>query len=221
MQVALADQVDVAGFHGEASRLLAHQVPPETVRWSAAPAQTVEEEELDLHRASIHNGAARAIVPQSFIRISELVVLHRDAHRFDLLYRTLWRLVHEPELKHDSADQDLARLRQMAQAVRRDMHKMKTRLAFRPLLVGGQRVQVAWYEPTHHVCEAVAGWLARQEPDAHWLLLTPDRSMRWDGQRLLSAPGVAPLRAFPGGDPPDDALAEVVAALPWLQASGR
>jgi hypothetical protein len=64
---------------------------------------------LETANASIRNRAARAIIPQSFVRMSELVVLHRDPLRFDLLYRSLWRLVYEPELKHDFADADLAR----------------------------------------------------------------------------------------------------------------
>src|SRR5690349_20228932 len=133
VQVPLADPVDVSGFHSEATRLLAQQVPPETVQWSAAPAHTVEEQALDVGHAAIRNRAARAIIPQSFIRMSELVVLHHDPQRFDLLYRALWRLVYEPDLKNDLADADLARLRQMAQAVRRDIQKMKARVEFRPL----------------------------------------------------------------------------------------
>src|SRR5438309_1348270 len=133
VQVPLSDQVDVAGFHSEATRLLAMQVPPQEVHWSAAPAQAVGEEPLDATRAAIRNRAARAIIPQSFIRMSELVVLHRDADRFDLLYRALWRLVYEPELKHDFGYGDISRLRLMGQAVRRGMQKVKNRLVFRPL----------------------------------------------------------------------------------------
>jgi len=210
----LSHQVDVAGFHSEATRLLAQQVPPDTVQWSAAPAQAVEEEDLQAGRAAIRNRAARAIIPQSFIRMSELVVLHRDAQRFDLLYRSLWRLVYEPELKHDFSDADISRLRQMAQAVRRDIQKMKTRLEFRPLLLRGETVSVAWYEPAHFVGETVAAWLAKREPEGRWILLTPDRSLRWDGRRLLSAPAVAPTV---NGPPATDAdWARVLEGMPWL-----
>jgi DNA polymerase len=210
----LSHQVDVAGFHSEAKRLLARQVPPGDVHWSAAPAQTVGEEPLADDRAAIHNRAARAIVPQSFIRMSELVVLHRDPGRFDLLYRSLWRLVFEPDLKHDFADADLARLRQMAQAVRRDIQKMKVKLAFRPLRLRGQWIPVAWYESAHFISETVGTWLARHEPGPRWILLTPDRSMRWDGKRLLSAPAVAPLQR-PGGEMEDADWERVLEALPW------
>jgi DNA polymerase len=215
VQVPLSDQVDVAGFHSEATRLLARQVPPQHVRWSASPAQEVEEEPLEADRAAIRNRAARAIIPQSFIRMSELVVLHRDADRFDLLYRSLWRLVYEPELKHDFADTDMARLRQMAQAVRRDIQKMKARLAFRSLVVKGAPLTVIWYEPTHYVAETVGTWLAKRDPGQHWILLTPDRSMHWDGQRLLSAPAVAPP-CEPMAPCSDADLERVLEALPWV-----
>ena len=214
MQVPLSNQVDVAGFHSEATRLLAQQVPPHAVQWSAAPAQSVDEESLEAGRAAIRNRAARAIIPQSFVRMSELVVLHRDPHRFDLLYRSLWRLVYEPELKNDYGDHDLARLRQMAQAVRRDIQKMKNKLVFRPLHVKGELLPVAWYEPAHFISECVGAWLANREPARAWVLLTPDRSMRWDGQHLLSAPAVAPGRE-PMAERSDEDWARILEAMPW------
>lgn len=214
MQVPLSHQVDVAGFHHEATRLLAQQVPPQEVRWCASPAQSVGEEPLEAGRAAIRNRAARAIIPQSFVRMSELVVMHRDADRFDLLYRSLWRLVYEPDLKHDFGDADLARLRQMAQAVRRDIQKMKTKIAFRTLHLRGKPVPVAWYEPAHYVCETVGAWLAKRDPASAWVLLTPDRSMRWDGSHLLSAPAVAPLQQ-PVYEMGDEDWERVLEALPW------
>jgi DNA polymerase len=214
VRVPLSDQVDVAGFHTEATRLLAQQVPPETVEWSAAPAQSVGEEALDVGRAAIHNRAARAIIPQSFIRMSELVVLHRDPQRFDLLYRSLWRLVYEPDLKKDYGDADLARLRQMAQAVRRDIQKMKAKLVFHPMTLNGESVPVARYEPSHYVCETVGTWLANREPSRRWLLLTPDRSLLWNGTRLLSAPAVAPMHGSHTACSEAE-WAAVLEKLPW------
>jgi DNA polymerase len=101
----------------------------------------------------------------------------------------------------------------MAQAVRRDIQKMKTRLRFRPVHVPDADVQVAWYEPAHHVCETVGAWLAKQDPGSHWILLTPDRSMRWDGKHLLSAPPVTPRQSLAAA--PDDQWSRVVAGLSW------
>ena len=215
MQVPLSHQVDIAGFHVEARRLLASQVPPHEVQWRAATAQSVDEEPVEAGHACIGNRAARAIVPQSFMRISELVVLHHDVDRFDLLYRSLWRLVYEPELKHDFGDEDLARLRQMAQSVRRDIQKMRVRLHFRPLLLKGRPVPFAWYEPTHFICETVGAVLAKQDPARGWILLTPQRSLRWDCVHLLSAPAVVPA-AQPQSEASDPEWVRLLEPLTWV-----
>jgi len=213
--IPLASQTDLAGFHDEATRLLALQVAPPTIGWHA-PAAAVPEPRDVATAASpqVRTRAARAIVPQSFVRLSELVVLHRDEGRFDLLYRALWRLVHEPELRHDPADADLMRLRQMAHAVRRDITKMKARVAFRPLELKGRALMFAWYEPTHHVCELVAASIAKRQPAATWLLLTPDRALRWEDGRLLSAP---PLEATqtPPPSAPDAVWQRVLEEQAW------
>jgi DNA polymerase len=144
--------------------------------------------------------------------MSELVVLHRDPQRFDLLYRSLWRLVYEPDLKGDFADRDMAKLRQMAQAVRRDVQKMKSKLLFRAIPLKGDTIRIAWYEPAHFICETVGAWLAKRDPATPWILLTPDRSMRWDGQRLLSAPAIPPL---PRAWLTDEEWSGVLEAMPW------
>lgn len=214
MQVPLSHQVDVAGFHSEATRLLAGLVPPEQIVWSAAPAQSVAPEDLEESRAAIRNKAARAIIPQSFVRMSELVVLHRDPQRFALLYRALWRLVYEPDLRKDTGDPDLALLRQMAQAVRRDIQKMKSRLSFRVVTLKGAPAEVAWYEPAHYVAETVAAGLAREQPGRRWILLTPDRSLHWNGEKLLGAPAVAPAQQ-PGAQRSDADWSRVLEAMPW------
>ncbi|MDB5861330.1 MAG: uracil-DNA glycosylase protein-like protein [Ramlibacter sp.] len=193
MLIPLSHPVDIHGFHHEATRLLGQQVAPHTVQWTAAPACCPDAEPLlETANASIRNRAARAIIPQSFVRMSELVVLHRDPLRFDVLYRSLWRLVYEPELRHDFGDADLARLRQMAQSVRRDVQKMKSRMEFIPVQLKGNAVDACWYEPTHFIAELVGGWLARQDGRGAWVLLTPDRSLHWDGAQLMAAPGLAP-----------------------------
>jgi probable DNA metabolism protein len=215
VQVPLSHQVDIVGFHVQAKRLLASQVPPHQVEWSAAIAQSVDEEPVEAGHACIGNRAARSIVPQSFMRISELVVLHHDAGRFDLLYRSLWRLVYEPELKHDVSDEDLARLRQMAQSVRRDIQKMKARLSFRPLQLKGHSVPFAWYEPTHFICETVGAVLAKEDPAQGWILLTPRRSLRWDCAHLLSAPAVVPV-AQPQSATSDREWVRVLEPLAWV-----
>jgi DNA polymerase len=203
----LASEIDLAGFRNEARDLLAHQVPPHEVQWEtvhtleddlfALPAESAEP------RARHVPNAAAAIVPASFLRLCEVVVLHQDPQRFALLYRLLWRLVHEPTLRNDSLDADMIHAQQMAQAVRRDMHKMKAFVRFRQVPDRerpGEVLHVAWFEPAHHVVEAVAPWFARRFANMRWAILTPERSVRWDGEQLLFGPGVGREQA-----PPPDA----------------
>lgn len=180
--VTLASETDWSGFRGEARALLARQVPPEDVVWhTRASAAGDLFGALEARRPAAASSSASAVVPPAFVRLCETVVLHQDPARFGLLYRLLWRLVHEPGLRHDPLDPQRVRVQHMAQAVRREMHKMKAFVRFRPLAQGeGQPpLQVAWFEPEHHIVEAVAPFFVRRFASMHWAILTPDRSVRW------------------------------------------
>jgi probable DNA metabolism protein len=197
MFARLSSDIDLAGFRDEARTLLAHQVPPDEVQW-----HTEHDAEADLFANPAEGSdtrplrsipkAATALVPASFLRLCEVVVLHQDPGRFALLYRLLWRLVHEPALRNDPIDPDMLQAQQMAQAVRRDIHKMKAFVRFRQVPDDehpGEMLHVAWFEPTHHITESVAPWFARRFTSIRWAILTPERSVRWNGEQLLFGPG--------------------------------
>ena len=207
MEARLASETDLAGFREEARMLLGQQVPPEAVHW-----RTVQAQNSDMFADPALPGegrprdvpkAASAIVPASFLRLCEVVVLHHNPERFALLYRLLWRLVHEPGLRSDPVDPDMLHAHQMAQAVRRDMHKMKAFVRFRPVDDGREpTLQLAWFEPAHHIVEAVAPWFVKRLPDARWAILTPDRSVECDGRQVHFGPGLPRSRA-PASDAGD------------------
>jgi uracil-DNA glycosylase len=198
MQARLASETDLAGFREEARSLLAHQVPPDEVDWLTAhnSDQFAEVVPADTQGSRHVPRAAMAIVPASFLRLCEIVVLHRDPARFALLYRLLWRLVHEPGLRSDPIDADMLTAQQMGQAVRRDLHKIKAFLRLKPVDEGGggePALHLAWFEPTHHILEAAAPWFVRSFALQRWAILTPERSARWTpaSERLEFGPGVA------------------------------
>jgi probable DNA metabolism protein len=200
MHARLASETDLAGFREEARVLLGQQVPPEAVEWETAEAQNSDQfadpAALDEGRPRDVPKAASAIVPASFLRLCEVVVLHHHTERFALLYRLLWRLVHEPGLRNDPLDPDMLHAHQMAQAVRRDIHKMKAFLRFRPVDDGqSEPLQLAWFEPTHHIVEAVAPWFVKRMPQVRWAILSPERSVECDGRQLHFGPGVPRARA--------------------------
>ena len=152
--------------------------------------------------------AAPAIsVPPEFLALCENVILHSDPNRFGLLYRLLWRMVREPGLRHDPLDADRLKAAHMAQVVRRDMHKMKAFVRFRTVQDDAFRthpeggpLHVAWFEPDHHIVEAVAPFFARRFTQMRWAVLTPERCMAWNGGSVVFSPG-----ALKSNAPPPDA----------------
>jgi DNA polymerase len=64
-------------------------------------------------------------VPAAFLALCESVILHRDPGRFRPAVPVAVRLRTEPALRHDARDPDRLQADRMAQAVRRDLNKMK------------------------------------------------------------------------------------------------
>jgi probable DNA metabolism protein len=197
MLAQLQGETDFAGFRAQARALLARRVLPQQVQWSTS---AHHEDLFAQHDSAAHGEPSQPLVayepsagvPASFLALCETVVLHSDAQRFTLLYRLLWRLVHEPALRHDPLDADMLQAQQLAHAVRRDMHKMRAFVRFRevptPDAPGGV-LHVAWFEPGHHIVEANAPWFMRRFTQMHWAILTPRRCVSWNGQELQFAPG--------------------------------
>jgi DNA polymerase len=194
--VRLASAVDFAGFRRACRALWAEQVAPERVVWQCA-----DDAEGDLFESASEGVAATATaspavhVPPAFLPLAESAILHSDADRFGLLYRLLWRLQVEPGLRGDPLDADWLRADAMSQAVRRDLHKMKAFVRFRPIAEPdgdgaiGAPLHIAWFEPEHHIVEAAAPFFARRFTAMRWAILTPERSVRWDGVALAFGPG--------------------------------
>jgi probable DNA metabolism protein len=197
LPVTLHGPVDLAGFRPAARRLLAQQIPPDRVRWhcSAAVGPAVP---LERSAQDAVADAPSVNVPPEFLTLCQSVIQHRDPGRFDLLYRLLWRLAHEPALRHDLLDADMAQAQRMAQAVRQDQHSMKALLRFRSVQDDsfkthpeGGPLHLAWFAPEHHIVEAVAPFFAQRFGQMRWAILTPERSLAWDYARPLASHFVA------------------------------
>ena len=136
-RITLAGEIDWPGFRREARALLAALVPPQDVEWhapagaahdlfgAAEAARSPADSPEPAASPPAHGHAdSHLVVPPAFIRLCETVILHVDPGRFALLYRLLWRLVHEPGLRNDPLDPDMQQAQHMAHAVRRDIHKI-------------------------------------------------------------------------------------------------
>jgi len=200
--VTLAGAVDFAGFRRACRQLWAEQIAPDRVNWRCADDAEGDLFDTDPPSSVPARGAAAVPpvnAPAAFLPLSESVVLHSDPDRFGLLYRLLWRFQVEPGLRADPLDPDWLRADERAQAVRREMHKMKAFVRFRTIADDGDGapLHVAWFEPEHHVVEATAPFFARRFTAMRWAILTPERSVRWDGERLVFGPGARRDQAPP------------------------
>jgi DNA polymerase len=203
--VRLASAIDFDGFRQACRRLWAARVEPALVSWhtdddnGAALFETPLEPGVAPGETGVggdgdaDGNGAPIQAPAAFLPLSRSVVLHRDPGRFGLLYRLLWRLQVEPASRGDPLDPDWLLAEQMARAVHRDMHKMKAFVRFRTIDGGGGAapLHVAWFEPAHHIVEATAPFFARRFTTMRWAILTPERSVRWDGEALRFGPGAS------------------------------
>jgi DNA polymerase len=179
---------DAVGFQAEARRLLAERVPPERVVWRVAGSET------DLFAAPPTRAAAKGSVslPRAAVELAGAAIHHSDPARFGLVYAFLFRSLTDRGLADDPADAQVAQLRRMEKAIRRDAHKMHAFVRFRQLEAEGEGQKpryVAWFEPDHHIVEREAPFFIRRFANMDWAIITPRKSIRWEGGRLEVGPG--------------------------------
>ena len=130
-------------------------------------------------------------VPKAFVELARMVALHRDARRWALLYRIVWRLTHgKPKLLEVVVDEDVALAFAFQKAIRHDVHKMRAFVRFREIEHGGAKWFIAWFEPEHHIVEHNAAFFVDRFASMRWSILTPDRCAHWDGNELTFTLGV-------------------------------
>jgi hypothetical protein len=61
---------------------------------------------------------------KGFLEAAQVVAVHRDPQRWNLLYRLLYRLQDDHNLLKIETDDDVAQLSRLEAQVRRDLHKM-------------------------------------------------------------------------------------------------
>jgi DNA polymerase len=178
--IALSGETDWAGWRTAARALVLAGAAPDSVRWRVGgdgdPLPAAE------------GGFA---LPRALVELAALAIQARDADRFALLYRLVWRAHGGERVLELAADPDAAAARALALAVRAEAHRMRTHLRFLPAAAAGIAWLVGWYAPAHRVLEANAQLLARRFPDLPWSVLTPEASAHWTGGALSFGAGVA------------------------------
>lgn len=174
--------------------LVAANIAPESIFWTDASQSTL------LPPMQVAPTSSILRVPKQFMQLAKLVACHRDAQRWGLLYRMLWRLVwKEPNLLQNLVDDDVRQAVMMAKSVRRDRHKMTAFVRFRKVEEEGVDYFVAWHRPDHFIVRLSAPFFQDRFASMNWTILTPDDSVSWNGNELKFGPGVPKCEA-PAGD---------------------
>ncbi|WP_158884110.1 UdgX family uracil-DNA binding protein [Rhodanobacter sp. L36] len=198
--VVLHDGNDLAEWRTHARALLADGLLPSDVQWQVGEIAGLLP--ADASPADDKPAVKTGTVPREFLSLADTVLAHADARRHAVLYRLLWRMTHgERHVLGIASDDDVAWCEQAAKAVRRDMHKMKAFVRFREVKQLEGSVFIAWFEPSHAILSRVAPFFVRRFAGMHWSILTPARSVHWDGQTLTFGAG-----AQKGDAPNEDAL---------------
>ena len=185
------------GWRSAARAALCADLAPEQIDWDSDAQASL------LPAPSIFDAPAlRPVpaVPAALFELAEAALCHRDPLRHGLLYRIAWRIVHgEKHLLARVTDPDVRRAHELARAVGRDTHKMKAFVRFRAV-PGEREAYIAWFEPALWIVDRVAPFFARRFAGMRWAILTPDRSVLWDGHALAFGRGAERANA-----PDDDA----------------
>jgi DNA polymerase len=195
----------VENFHQwrtEARRLLALEVSPPEINWNAdasqpalfgnSPREPLEEHQKSGEADQTKQPKTAHRVPAEFLSLAETVACHRLPTRWELLYRTLWRMTHgERQVLEIVTDDDIDQLFRMRKQITRDVHKMKAFVRFRKV-VDEQKHEhyVAWHRPDHRIVPLAAPFFSRRFGDMHWSIFTPDESVTWDCDALHYGPGI-------------------------------
>ncbi|CUH13105.1 uracil-DNA glycosylase family domain protein [Jannaschia seosinensis] len=177
-----------------ARRLTLANVPVHEVDWGIAG------EDEALFDAPLPEARGEIKVPAQFAPLARNLIPVRSGEGMALGYALLTRLQKERGLLSREADPNVARARELAKAIRRDIHKMHAFVRFREVDgPTGRRAFAAWFEPDHRIEEEVAEFFANRFGDMDWRIETPEVTITHAGGalRLEARGGVRPA----AGDP--------------------
>ncbi|QTD55798.1 UdgX family uracil-DNA binding protein [Parasphingorhabdus cellanae] len=193
-RIILQTETDIAGWRDHARAMLQANVEPNQLSWSVK--NRARSGELDFgevihqHGGEKPSGLQPIRIEKAFLQLIKTGLLHSNEDRFDLAYRLLFRAQKIPRLYQNPADGDVKQLNGYVKSIRRDIHKMHAFVRFRKTGMRGEREQfIAWFEPEHHIVEAVGPFFRNRFTGMDWIIATPEASIAWDGKELLTGGG--------------------------------
>lgn len=142
----------------------------------------------------------RVNVPPEFLELAETAACYDSAEKWSLLYRVLFRLVHEGRnLLQIESDPDVLQARLMEKAVSKDVHKFHAFVRFRRVSCEGDELFVAWHEPHHFTVERAAPFFCRRFGNMKFSIFTPKGCVHWDRRRSTFSSGVERISQIDDG----------------------
>ncbi|MDP3738730.1 MAG: TIGR03915 family putative DNA repair protein [Hyphomonadaceae bacterium] len=191
---------DLTGFRRVVRMLTLCSIPPRQVTFRINDGSAL----FGSQDSAAYGAAGKPIIlPRAVTEMIKLIVCHSDPEKYAWLYELAWRVTNDKKEKHllEAKGDDLVhRLDDMAQSVRRDIHRMQTSLRFRQMDdQGGEEHFAAWFEPEHYIVEAAAQVFVDRFTSMVWTILTPKGSLHWDKKELWFGPPTV-RRYAPGAD---------------------
>lgn len=178
---------DFADWRLKARKLLESGVQPSNVLFTNGE-QNGLFADFDL---PIGKELSKFTVPADFLATAETVALVDDSDKWNLLYRILWRVVHENRNLLDiESDDDVRAALLHVKAIRRDVHKFHAFVRFRKIENVEPETFVAWHEPAHFTVKRAAPFFARRFGAMRFSILTPKLCAHWDLENLIFTDGV-------------------------------
>jgi probable DNA metabolism protein len=194
IQVAIENSF--ASWRDAARKCLRKNISPEEILWTCG-----EQNSLFENDSTEANDKQIFKVSADFLALAETIVCYDDAEKWSLLYRLLFRTIHENRnLLHIESDDDVRRARLMERAVYRDIHKFHAFVRFRRVEIFGEEIFAAWHEPHHFTVERSAPFFVRRFGAMRFSIFTPKGCAAWDLENLTFSSAVSKQCA-----PPKDA----------------
>ena len=184
--IQISIENNFASWRAAARRCLRGEIAPDEILWAS-------DKQCGLFENNFNEEISEKVfkVPPDFLPLAEAVVCFDDAEKFSLLYRLLFRIIHENRnLLHIESDDDVRQARLMEKAIYRDVHKFHAFVRFRRIEIDGQEIFVAWHEPHHFTVRRSAPFFVRRFGAMRFSILTSKECAHWDLENLTFSAGV-------------------------------
>lgn len=186
--VFLAHEVDFQGWRNATRRLISDQISPDSIQWHIQPPKDLFTRPYTESTSDKNENLPAFKITRRVFELCQTVIQANEPERFDLLYRWITLCQNHADPFNDKTHHALIhRIERLVQAVQAETSRLRDLLRFHKQ--SDRSELIAFFEPTHYVIEANSDFFQRLQADQSWLLITPYRSLKVNGQQKIFGPG--------------------------------